>query len=58
MDLSEIPNRFDLQSKTRFFFLNNYSSVTIDEFLSLPGENIPELEFEQVSFSHSLFIIS
>jgi len=33
------------------------NSVTIDEFLSLPGENIPELEFEQVPFSHPLFIM-
>lgn len=32
--------------------------MPIDKFLSMPGENLPALEFEQVPFNHPLFIIS
>lgn len=47
-------------------FLPDYSmdlheipnSLTIEKFLSLPGEIIPALQFEQVPFNHPLFIIS
>lgn len=34
------------------------NSITIEKFLSLPGETIPLLQFEQVPFNHPLFIIS
>lgn len=34
------------------------NSLTIEKFLSLPGEIIPALQFEQVPFNHPLFIIS
>ncbi|CAF0817572.1 unnamed protein product [Rotaria sordida] len=33
------------------------NSVTIEQFLSMPGEIIAPLEFEQVPFNHPLFII-
>ncbi|CAF4073532.1 unnamed protein product [Rotaria sp. Silwood2] len=47
-------------------FVSDYSmdlsgipnSVTIEQFLSMPGETIAPLEFEQVPFNHPLFIIS
>ncbi len=61
MDLSQIPNRFKLYfSITKFDLIKTFffSSITIDKFLSMPGENIPSLEFEQVPFNHPLFIIS
>jgi hypothetical protein len=33
-------------------------SLAIEEFLSMPGETNAPLEFEQVPFTHPLFIIS
>ncbi|CAF1571795.1 unnamed protein product [Adineta ricciae] len=47
-------------------FVHDYSmdlstipnSITIDDFLSLPGDATGPLEFEQVPFNHPLFIIS
>jgi len=33
------------------------NSMTTDTFLSLPGEKLPELEFEQVPFDYPLFIM-
>lgn len=58
MNLTEIPNRFERNPFLTFCSRKFNFSLSIDDFLSLPGENIPLLEFEQVPFNHPLFIIS
>jgi hypothetical protein len=57
MDLSAIPNRFLIVFYFYIFIEINFS-LTIDEFLAMPGETTAPLEFEQVPFNHPLFIIS